>query len=69
MKRSTGLSIDGFRDYLFIETNQCRLLTPLCCVDTVGVGWGVNISNGSPEYIQPEREREMRETRERERER
>ena len=36
-------------------------MTPLCCVGTVGVGWGgsslkvVNISNASPEYLQPER--------------
>ena len=44
-------------------------MTPLCCVGTVGVGWGgtvgvgwcdsllggVNISNASPKYLQPER--------------
>ena len=36
-------------------------MTPLCCVGTVRVGWGgsslggVNISNASPEYLQPER--------------
>ena len=34
---------------------------PLCCVGTVGMGWGgsslggVNISNASPKYLQPER--------------
>ena len=36
-------------------------MTPLYCVGTVGVVWGdsslgeVNISNASPEYLQPER--------------
>ena len=40
---------------------QCRQMTPLCCVGTVGVGWGgsslggVNISNASPRYLQSER--------------
>ena len=40
---------------------QCRQMTPLCCVSTVGVGWGgnslggVNISNAIPKYLQPER--------------
>ena len=47
---------------------QCRQMTPLCCVGTVGVGcvgtvgvgWGgsslggVNSSNASPKYLQPE---------------
>ena len=36
-------------------------MTPLCCVGTVGVGWGgsslggVNISNASHTYVQPDR--------------
>ena len=39
---------------------QCRQMTPLCCVGTVRVGCGgsslgVNISNASPKYLQPER--------------
>ena len=36
-------------------------MIPLCCVGTVGVGWGggqlirgVNVSNASLKYIQPE---------------
>ena len=35
-------------------------MPPLCCVGTVGVGWGgssfggVNISNAFPKYLQPE---------------
>ena len=36
-------------------------MTPLCCVGTVGVGWGdsllggVNISNASRKYLQQEK--------------
>ena len=47
---------------VYKSMKQCRQMTPLCCVGTVGVGWGgsslergVNISNASPKYLQPER--------------
>ena len=43
------------------SVKQCRQMTPLCCVGTVGLSWGgsslggINISNASPKYLQPER--------------
>ena len=41
MKIPTGLYVDGFREYLFIETNKTMQMNDsLCCVGTVGVGWG-----------------------------
>ena len=62
MKIPTGLYVDGFRDYLFIETNQTMQTNNslvLCWHCWCGLGWqrirGVNISNASPEYLQPER--------------
>ena len=62
MKIPTGLYVDGFRDYLVIETNQTMQTNDsLCCVGTVGVGLGwqligrVNISIASLENLQSER--------------
>ena len=39
------------------QIKQCRQITPLCCVGAVEwqLIWGVNISNASPKYLQPER--------------
>ena len=41
------------------QIKQCRQMAPLCWHCWDGLGWqligGVNISNSSPEYLQPER--------------
>ena len=50
--------VDGFRDYIFIETNQTMLTNDSFVLCWGGLGWqligGVNINNASLEYLQPE---------------
>ena len=59
MKRPTGLYVDGFMDYLFIEKMQTNESLVSCWHCWGGLGWqlieGVNIRNAIPEYLQPER--------------
>ena len=62
MKIPTGLYVNGFSVYMYIETNQTMQINDslvLCWHCWCGLGWqligGVNISDACPEYLQPER--------------